>query len=366
MSTDMDMIYGSWATWILIPISIIISLTIIKKELRNRKQTQDQQKLVQQDSYQKWLNISSLTAMILFTMQLIINLINKIPVICQYSYVIIVTFWCLAHCTLALYQTIRLQAIFSSERIHSTFGYSIYTFYIIYGVIFISMVYAIYAQAVSYDYDDYGVYGCGIIFASSDTFENTVPISILLLFTLHCGVLMLYVIKICQISKQSSVQDERVMERIKFFLRKIILLTLLYFLSAVFMVVLVSFIIFIDFYDTILGLMVIIGNILFTIYLVYLMLEHNNKDYIKFINKCKIFKCILCCCRNQEIQSETGRVTISSRTDLETDTVRVNSEEMEKETKEISLNTMTHKPPLPILHQQESAPSVIPHDTEYV
>ena len=162
---------------------------------------------------------------------------------------------------------------------------------------------------------------------------------------------MLYVIKICQLSKQSSVQDERVMERIKFFLRKIILLTLLYFLSAVLMAVLVSVIVFIDFYDTILGLMVIIGNILSTIYLVYLMLEHNNEDYIKFLNKCKIIKSILCCCRSVEIQSDSGRVTISSRT--ETDTVGVNdSEEMEQEPKEISLKTMTHKPPAPILHTQ--------------
>ena len=111
MSTD---VAGTWATRIVIPIAIIISLRIIKKELHNRKHVKIEQRLIE-DSFQKWLNYSSINNHDLTHHAIYGNLVNKIPVICRYSYPIIVTFWCLAQCTFIIVSSYQITIKFLKQ-----------------------------------------------------------------------------------------------------------------------------------------------------------------------------------------------------------------------------------------------------------
>ena len=82
------------------------------------------------------------------------------------------------------------------------------------------------------------------------------------------------------------------------------------------------------------------------------MMEHNNEDYIKFINRSRIR--YICCCLFFEIRSETGKFRIASKTD-ERNIEEANM--MKEKRREISLDTMTPDIPAPIT-VQHSMPTV--------
>ena len=199
----------AWLTRILTLLSIIICIYIIKIDLKSKQIQQREQPAIATSYNSKWLNFWSLTTMILFTIQLFMNLLLKIPFLCEYSFRFISLFWSLAQCTILMYMVNRLQFSFSTQQIHNKYGYNKCTFYILYFFISIAILYTLSIEWMAFDVITLSHYnGCDVIFKGT-TYLNITRILYSILVILHIIVLWMYIWKIFQFRCKTKFMDHR-------------------------------------------------------------------------------------------------------------------------------------------------------------
>lgn len=296
MSSSDPWIADAWITRIVAPIAIFISLWNIRKEIKSKQSQQQNQPEIAHSHNARWLNFWSLLTMILFTLQIFMNFVLKIPYLCLGTSYMIAIFWSLAQCAILMYMINRLQFSFSMEMVHNKHGYHKYTFYILYFIIIGHMIYVIARLWAPIIVIDLKANGCDIAFKAEEYIIMAYYLFAMLLFV-HFLVLFMYIIKIIQIRFKFENMDYRVRKRLNFVLRKILILSLLY--HAVQSFCLLAINLFwenngISDYTPLISAMIMIWTSVFNTYLVFLMIERNNDQYEKFVERFKMKH--LCCC----------------------------------------------------------------------
>ena len=294
--TTVELVSGAWTARIIFPICILICISFIKTDLKNKS--------IPEDQYQIWLDRLSLLTMLCCTFQMLVNFLHKTPWICQYNFRFIILFWGSAQCIIPLYQTVRLQSIFSAKRVHNKYGYNKCVFIIVYTIIFVNIAVLLAVFWSILDVKDHGVFGCEYNSRRRLKAYNISTSLIVYWFIfgfgiMHLGVLSLYVIKILQIKRKirgkSSSNDQSITNKVNFFLSKIVTLTLLYYLKAMMALsVYYVFSIIMPFAASPVLTIAIGVDMTLSVYLVYLMIERNNYDYTRFVKCFRLRN--LCCC----------------------------------------------------------------------
>ena len=270
----------------------------MKSECQKRKQ--EKLNNIPPNRFKTWLNIWSMHAMLTVIVVLFISPLHAIYTICKYVNTISIYTWLLSKVSITFYQIARLQYCFSVHQIHSKkYGYSKCIFIILYTMGFILILLSTYMAIYLLTFATWSVKYNICIVKIDDIHQLISVISILVYCLWDWSVLILYIIKIIQFyCKKSNDVTEQVLIRIKFILQRIFVLMLIVGISG-------SFSIFSNNYsnnqkdvhvvwDVIARLMPIIDSVL-SISIIYLMIEHNTKEYIKFIKILNTFKLCICC-----------------------------------------------------------------------
>eukprot|EP01084_Bolivina_argentea_P066812 121822_1 len=267
---------------------LIILFWIFKSEPSKRKikqETNDHYNSI----YQRLLNISSIVVIIFCIIAAFLSLLTCIPYICVYTNGVSGFTWSLIKITLTLYQIARLNYCFSSQQVHSSkYGYSKYTFGVLYIGAIVNIVSTFYVSffIVHIVTEQIDMYGCIAKIPCKQDFK-LILMSIIIYFVWDLTVLFLYIYKVIQIYFKTNFQNECIYNRIYGILRKIIFLTILYEITTV---VPMSNFLFVKsrkiqlFTDAIVWCI----DILASGVTIYLMMEHNNECYLKFV------RCLLC------------------------------------------------------------------------
>ena len=222
------------------------------------------------------------------------NLIHKIPIICDYGYPLNIFSVYLVNISLTIYQSIRLQYCFCNN-IYNSFGYPKYIFFILYSYgiqnCFITAVLeGIYLKVIKIDN-----IGCFITYDYNNNISSYILSFIVISYLIwDLTVLILYIIKLIQIKKivksnnnNNNNNNNNPYNKIIAILTKIVVLTIIHELWNAFL-----FIYFwlLYFFEWIIVTDYLFANIAYCIGLIiiYFMIDHNNDEYIKFIN-------IICC-----------------------------------------------------------------------
>ena len=282
---------------IVIGITSLACWMIVCKEYTKRKATKETEEQIPSVSYQKWLNRWSILTMILFSMAVTIIPLNQIYILCKWIKSAYNLGYMGGKISTTFYQIARLQYCFAEEQVHSKYGYSKGLFIFLYSCGVIGSLLLVlesyrYLFVRTWHHEQYT--GCDGDFTES-TFIYYF-IGFLCYYIWDLTVFICYIIKVCQFYKKTPDVQESVSTRIKFIVYKIAFLTFILELSSMIMVIV---------YNTIwehdinwffrLFLVVIVGlDYFISVYMVYLMLEHNDKEYVHFIkvmNNVGIFSC---------------------------------------------------------------------------
>ena len=118
-----------WITRITYGICTIIGVYILKTEYEKRSEHN-----LNENKYQKWLNIWSISVIIATIFQSSLRFIATLsPNVCQYANFVAWIFGTNSRVLLTFYQISRLQYCFLNKQIHSKkYGYNKYIFYVLY------------------------------------------------------------------------------------------------------------------------------------------------------------------------------------------------------------------------------------------
>eukprot|EP01084_Bolivina_argentea_P013614 25556_1 len=296
MTPDWALI-GVITSWVVYPLSIAFLIFVIYKDYNKRKDA----------SYvivnQKWLQIWSMCTMISCTLLITFYLFHKIPYICLYTYRLETPLFTLSGVLLTYYQISRLEYCFSVGNIHSnTYGINKCTFITLYVIGMLLPIFTIITTTYGQRVVSVGILGCHWKHNPQYIFQFTLPTILAYYIFYDLLVLGIYIYKIHQIRKHTAFKDEVIYKRINFILHKIQLLTIVYEINAIILFVVACMTAFSPF-----GLAVVlpITNCIHTIWSVitiYLMVEHNNSEYMRLINTFNNKK-LYCCCRKIIVDS---------------------------------------------------------------
>eukprot|EP01084_Bolivina_argentea_P251921 422707_1 len=286
----------TWLSIISLFISLLFSLFIIYRNYKHKKKSDN-------DTFQtQYLTLWSSITFITIIIGIIIFILNKFPIICQYSMTLGFAAFISPKVFVTYFQLARLQLLFTADKLSHQFAYHKYLFiplYFIGFIVIISSALLIYIvpnhMTVSTDHKP-----DNICTAIQTYLSILLSLSIGTLFCIWAWVVVgLYVVKMVQLKQQigSNIHNQQIkdcLQKINFTLNKIVFLTLLMEIVGIcvgggqlFITYDISVAWSIDFS--------------ITISLMYLMREHNCKDYAKLLlllNKCGCIKCCCCCFRN--------------------------------------------------------------------
>ena len=266
---------------------------ILRKELQKRSHDDVPRDI---NIYQKWLNFWSALTMISCIVGLIVAILHRVEYICLYSSLFAIQTWLQQSICLTIYQIIRLQYIFSSSQIHSdTYSIPNYLFIFLYSNLFILVIILYVFPFLTTIVKPNGELGCILDYQFTMNIHRIIAIGgISWYYILDLTVLLLYIFKNYQIQNHTSFKEIKIYQRIKFIMHRIIVLTLFYELK--------SFIaIFINFVTTPIKSSslihpVIVGiDTLLTVVIIYLMIEHNKEEYMKFLKILRMNRLCYCC-----------------------------------------------------------------------
>eukprot|EP01084_Bolivina_argentea_P274620 468131_1 len=275
---------------------LLICLLICRKEYITRRQIDSASNF-----YQKRLNILSITALISILLWSMVNIID----VCTPILFIKIFFFHIHKILITIYQIGRLEYCFSVDQVHSQkYGYSKALFIFLFSNGLLMIMWTTCDMILKLSLPHWIIqdqYTCQVLTKYSNTEFHTkyfVPIAFTWFVLWDWFVLLLYVVKICQFYHKKSDENipDSVIQRIKFILSKIILLTLLLqFFSGVSFWLYISRVRNLKIWFTVVGQLWIDIDAAITICLVYLMFVHNDKKYIKFIKLLNTVKVCICC-----------------------------------------------------------------------
>lgn len=308
---------AAWIAWITWTPAIIMCCYIIKREIQSRRNHKEN------DLASKYLLFCSLTAMISILMLCIEILFMNIRYLC-----LVATY--LSPPTMATYvmffgfcQLHRLHFCFSRTQCHSNKGYPKWLFIIMY---LVGIVLTIWCWIISFLYitvrnnPNHSVHGCQD--EMQKEYFMAVAVAGICYIIWDLFTLFLYSYKIYQFRKVTEDENkDKISQRIQFTLNKVLLLTLS-------MEILAGIQCGLHVVGNIMDWIPII-SILFDIicapcmvlstWTVYLLLEHNLKDYLYFLNLIDRFKCIywICCCCKGIVDNAKPHIDAHNTNDID-------------------------------------------------
>ena len=247
----------------------------------------------------KYTSLFSILSMIFSSLNPLFGLFTHCPLFCGYAILLSMNGFVSAITAFGYYQLARLYYCFSQNQSHSNKGYSNKLFFFMYLSCTISYIFHMIWPWVSLQHVRYDE-------LCQATPKNTIWHTAAIIFVCYVWdwtVLGLYVYKICQFNKLNRTGNkEKVWKRVMFILSKITLLTLCVEILVTLNVVIVTFITVIwnewNFVLLEISLALISGICsIVHCWVVYCMMEHNKKDYVKTL---MIMEKIICfkCCKN--------------------------------------------------------------------
>ena len=318
-----------WINRIICVITSIILANIWRVEIKKQKTLSNAHSV----GY-KWLNFWLSLTLILIALFPLFMLTLDIPTICEYSVgptTIIFTGTAVA---LTYYQISRLYYCFASKQIHSSkFGYSDTLFIFLY---IIGFAFVIYLCAVNFYFAPWAQKtsdGKQCTLNSNSDNNIYINISYLWYYVWDWTVLFLYVHKVRQFHrKHSEVIADKIKNKIKFILFKIMILTILVEINSIVGSIIYFSIISYNLQD-ILGPLLWCIEFIICAKIVILMPEHNHSEYMKMVRKLNKLN-FFCCCKSlmDDAMSEKIRLEMESA---------VSSEQTTKGSLEESVDTKT-------------------------
>ena len=319
----------------------------------------------------KWFKIFSISCILSGFAYPVFCLLRYIPGLCKFSmFIALICFLCQV-LFMGWYQLSRLYYCFANAQIYSNKGYSkrLFTFMYVAGIIILSL----YGTGLLFGYNERALFintKCGyrrdgMYFAVtvkmplSDSQSINALFIGLLVFAWDLLTLLLYIVKIQSLHGQTK-NDPNIYSRIMFILYKITVLTLLYQIAG-FIEVCMGFTsaTLLDSNSTFYRVtLVITGQImgLAMNYSMYLMMDHNNDKYHRFLRLIYYLRFHWICCKWRYIVIEQLNV-------LDINAMNGNSEENAKN-KEKSQKTGTYQtadisvPSSPRVNAEHSADTI--------
>lgn len=290
-------------------VGLIITGTIFSREWRRRR--------TEKCAFTNhWFKITSAVCIVCGPMLNIFLILAFIPGFCLMDEIPRTLSFVLQFLSMGFYQLSRLYYCFSSHQVHSDKGYPLWVFMImaIFGLMLLV------SWAVCYTVIDTLTTNCGFRYESDDRslyffwnhkehsvlFDNEKSSDIYSLWiSLHgaCAqiwdviTLLLYSYKIWKFTKLYKCKDSGIWRKILSILYRIVIITVFYQLCLLFCVLSHRVESALWENDVVLGnavLMVLLSIILS--FSMYLMMEHNTKEYIEFLYFLRRFKLNFCCC----------------------------------------------------------------------
>ena len=284
------------------------------------------------NAYQTWLNRWSMLALILLTVCLAVKPLEKWYPLCKWVFVISAYFYLQAKVIITFYQIARLQYCFAQSQVHSKYGYSKGWFIFLYVNGLIILIALTYLCLKSVFIGKWHRDKHMVCYIDSSAERDIIRRILVIYFILwDWTVFGCYIMKICQFYKKNDNAHKSVLSRVKFIVYQITFLALILELLSLFSVMVAPVMVKFDVH-VILRLVIVIlviSESFGTAYIVYLMLAHNNTEYVIFIKRLDRFG-IFCCCRtfvdialSMDIEVELGKEVEQNRkgTDLDTRTV---------------------------------------------
>ena len=289
-------------------ISTIINFCILHSELKQRRKTGV-------TFTTRWFKLLSISCIISGFLQQLFSLLVYMPILCIFVGFISLTCWGTQLVFMGYYQLFRLYYCFANSQIHSNKGYPKQLFIIMYACgtvefILYTIFYFLYSNASSLLVNN----KCGI---KDNFFFYAKPIRISISGNANAimvvglvaslgylfwdiGILLLYIVKIRAFRKFKH-SDPTVYSRLMSILHKITILTLSYQFTTVFAVIIFwAMAVAFGKNSVFFRLSVVICTTLTTTatnYSMYLMMDHNKKQYYKFLKTIYNLKLHwLCCC----------------------------------------------------------------------
>eukprot|EP01084_Bolivina_argentea_P045124 83056_1 len=334
-----------WISYSMIGVFIIIvHVWLLRQELIKRKN----QDLIFTSKFSKYTSILCIIAGLLtgcFTV------LKYIPGFCFFSDEFRLITIGVQSVFVGFFQLTRLHYCFSKSKVYSNKGYNNILFVIMYAIGYFIMIFSIFYPWIVRRINKCGINsrveyyrnGSYVVHNGSLAFVAFILINVLWDFT----TLMLYVIKVASFRKLKTDQ-KHVYERIKSILNRIILLTLLYELTIVIVLFTIAILIITKWNNPIGGIIYHLVWGLITInwsVSLFLMEQHNNKQYKQLLNILYYFKLyyICCCCKSMmiyELDLETTSLkrVISASNNTTITTSDVNNNKQTKPGNDVSVD----------------------------
>lgn len=314
-----------WITCILCNLIVACpNLWILRKECWSRKT--DKAKFIT-----KQLQLWSLLCMISGAINPIITIGFYLPYSCYISPYLSAISVNIQTSSMGFFQLSRLYYCFSQNKVYSSHGYPTCLFIIMFIIgilqfIAASIIPALWIVPKTCGINDkYLFYSTSFDIVSSNQYASYLTVSHFVYFLWDVITLLLYTFKAYSFrtqSKSHNADNSGIWERIKSILYRVILLTIFYEFYNTFSLLAVIFTGIIGLNDTpiyMISWILWTPNIFVYNYAMYLMLQHNNDHYNKFLmflNKSKLDYLCFCCCVRSMNRSQLELIKFTTEKQL--------------------------------------------------
>ena len=298
---DISWIIAHWFQSVICLIVSIVCWRIVYKEFIRYKATWDEH--VAGNVYQRRLHRLSLATLIVSSLPMTILPFEKIGILCKWMRTIWQICYFQGKFMITFYQISRLQYTFAKDQIYSKYGYSKSWFRFLYSFGIIGLFPITIYQLIELFWGSWTLSDKIRTCDTEPTAETQWISPVIAIMAIICyavwdwTILSCYIIKICQFYKKTDNIHSVISTRIKFIMHKITFLTFFLEFAALTTVILNWYLIINDDIPVpVVCVMVAVMDFesLLSVYMVYLMIEHNSKEYINFVkimDKIGIFFC---------------------------------------------------------------------------
>ena len=286
-----------WFKMILYTVVLLVIVFIFKTDIIKSKNDKFQREI---SIYHRLLYYVAIMCFLMNIFAVLSEIMTQIPYICAQSYPLVLGWMVSVRATITLYQSGRLQYIFSDTQMHSKkYGYPkwifivLYSGYILYIIHLWIFVWIMYPARFTEDYH------CA--FSKTHIGKQWYYVGSVTYYLWDLACLFFYIYKICILKKVRFAipngGDKKIIKRINYSLNKITVLTLCYEFIGIISNIFVMYteinkhgIIWV-----IVREIIKMNEHISGAWMIYLMIEHNDEEYqkvLRILNKCKLCYCI--------------------------------------------------------------------------
>eukprot|EP01084_Bolivina_argentea_P119072 211179_1 len=302
----------------------IFSIHITSKEIKRRKSTDVK-------FTTNSLRLFSLISMVTHVFYVALHIIEYFPIFCRFTSALIFIFLCLQFVFMGFFQLSRVYYCFSQSKVYSKKGYPTYIFIIMFTIgILLFLNVCIYPLVFTLWNTECGINSKYQFYPKQSLLlQNTenisigiwVNVTVFIFIIWDLLTLLLYIIKVYSFRKYKS-KDIKVYRRIMSILQRILILTVMYEIAAS-STIIMTFVEAVITDQHMIKIVKVLNKLAFMItagfghYSMYLMQQHNDKQYYKFLKGLAFFKLhyIFCFCKyaiNQVLELELEHNTVET------------------------------------------------------